>query len=511
MMMRQRFIYLFSIGLVVFSVGFFIRSSIGVRAQSSSDDFFRYNDPTFHPRMVNSDSWNICPFDSASTSWNYDQVGCGQLLCSGNEFTESLRYACNSNNIYYWGGKPEEQWVLENNGTTRRRGTIACSSALAYKNHPEWAPECMRGFVNALRLKNCSTLQEGGNTEGREKIDFYAPSTGVGTDDPSTWTKIDLHQLVPEDFFEDGDTENLRLRIVVSDVPSENSCPSVDVYLSFKVATKVIEGKQHGVYEPPKPFKLNAKKEGRLYIARIPRSIFPSFRDNQSGSDRNVYVLSRFLRGAKRQTVNGLMIDSVRTKAWIDPDRPTNEYTFNQNRVGRLTNNCGEYLSQTSENYFMEPLAFNGAATVFAGPNDPYQGDGKLSLVDSVGDAPDVFPEDMPDDTKDKLFSKVDPDTYYVSRAWWGQIPFIDDVNKTKLFWRDNKSVIVWNPANGKSVRVHPIDYGPKRAQKADIDLSVGAMKALGGEATSCPLSGTFSKGLRIGFGPAGEYGPCTK
>jgi N-acetylmuramoyl-L-alanine amidase len=111
-----------------------------------------------------------------------------------------------------------------------------------------------------------------------------------------------------------------------------------------------------------------------------------------------------------------------------------------------------------------------GTCSWFGGPEDmgvdPDEG---LALAQTVGDAPDLFPLELPADTP-ALARDLDPNALYIAMRW-----DYDDLSKEELL-----DIRVAVHANGKTVYCQPIDWGPHEDTGRICDLSPGAMTALG-------------------------------
>lgn len=112
----------------------------------------------------------------------------------------------------------------------------------------------------------------------------------------------------------------------------------------------------------------------------------------------------------------------------------------------------------------------SGKCSWFGGPEDmgvdPDEG---LALAQTVGDAPDLFPLELPADTP-ALARDLDPDALYIAMRW-----DYDDLSKEELL-----DIRVAVTANGKTVLCQPIDWGPHEDTGRICDLSPGAMEQLG-------------------------------
>lgn len=65
-------------------------------------------------------------------------------------------------------------------------------------------------------------------------------------------------------------------------------------------------------------------------------------------------------------------------------------------------------------------------------------------------------------------------------------------------FWRDARLLVV-NPRNGRAVVVRPIDWGPNPRTKRIIDMSKGAMRALGGNTDDIYWVAFAERGTALG------------
>jgi len=163
---------------------------------------------------------------------------------------------------------------------------------------------------------------------------------------------------------------------------------------------------------------------------------------------------------------------------------------------------CQNTASQ-KDGYAIPPLQFGGRATKFGGSDDTkgmaFANDhlGLITKLNQISD-PQLF---LPGATDNNLFSHLNPEYFYCSMRW--HYPDNDDQyhNKAKEFWR-NQRILITNPANGRNLTCRPVDKGPGVSEKADIDLSPGAMRYLGGEEKLEGLRASLLQDASSGYGP---------
>jgi lysozyme family protein len=120
-------------------------------------------------------------------------------------------------------------------------------------------------------------------------------------------------------------------------------------------------------------------------------------------------------------------------------------------------------------------VKFTGTMSFFGGPEDigvgPNEG---LALIEPNQidgfDELDLFLPQQPPGTTG-LARRLNPAAFYCAMRW--------DYNITPREWLLGQSIIVTNPATGRSVSVQPVDWGPSDLTGRIIDLSPGAGQAL--------------------------------
>ena len=105
-----------------------------------------------------------------------------------------------------------------------------------------------------------------------------------------------------------------------------------------------------------------------------------------------------------------------------------------------------------------------GKGSTFGGPNDKF-GINEMAEKDSLSGIQGSL-----------KMSELNPNGNYVALRF-----NYDQMSQAKL---KTACVIIINPRNGKTVGTTPVDWGPNQRTGKSIDMSPGAEKALGGNAT---------------------------
>ncbi|MGC4013369.1 MAG: hypothetical protein QM755_02460 [Luteolibacter sp.] len=101
--------------------------------------------------------------------------------------------------------------------------------------------------------------------------------------------------------------------------------------------------------------------------------------------------------------------------------------------------------------------------------NPQIKDDETLALLRSYDGAPNVFLSNV-DRTKRPLLSQLDPDAKWVTARW--------DYTLTPRKWLITHQATIVNPANGKSIKVYPVDWGHMPGHA--FNISPGVAKFLG-------------------------------
>jgi hypothetical protein len=112
--------------------------------------------------------------------------------------------------------------------------------------------------------------------------------------------------------------------------------------------------------------------------------------------------------------------------------------------------------------------AIRGKVAIFGGPKDRgFKPDAKLALPTGRH-------------FQYELVRSLNPNSYYCAMRWdYRQKHMSPEEGKR---WWANKKLLVRNPANGRSVIVRAVDYGPHESTGLDIAISPGAAASIGVE-----------------------------